>query len=117
VIRLIAGVILGQSIPPPPALESLVPPGVELRRGRLVPLIGGVLAGMRGSAAAVALRRTIVLRPDVALTRRLLLHELEHVRQWEGDRLFPLRYSVETLRRGYRNNRYEREAREAEKIL
>jgi hypothetical protein len=115
VIHRLVESVLGASFQPPPSLVPLVPPGVRLRRGRLIPYLGGVMAGMKGSAAAVALRRTIILRPDVTLTRRLLLHELAHVRQWESDRLFAVRYSVETLRRGYLQNRYEREAREAEK--
>jgi hypothetical protein len=62
----------------------------------------------------VALRRTIVVHPGVPITRTLLAHELAHVRQWEEDLLFPLRYTLETLRRGYVNNRYERAARAAE---
>ena len=63
---------------------------------------------------AVALGRSIVVHPGVPLTPRLLAHELAHVRQWEADPLFPIRYALETLRHGYRNNRYEKEAREAE---
>ncbi len=107
--------ILGRAVPPPPGLpEGILPAGVVLRRGRVVPALGGWFARLGGPAAAVALRRTIVVHPDVPLTPRLLAHELEHVRQWEEDLLFPLRYTLETLRRGYVNNRYERQAREAE---
>jgi hypothetical protein len=114
VIRRFLDAALGRTFVPPPGLGELVPPGVTLRSGWLVPYLGGVLAGMKGSAAAVALGRTIIVHPRVELTRRLLLHELEHVRQWERERLFAVRYSVETLRRGYRENRYERAARDAE---
>ncbi len=104
---------------PPAALpaglpEELLPAGVMLRRGRLVPALGGWLSRRGGPAAAVALRRTIVVHPGVPITRTLLAHELAHVRQWEEDLLFPLRYTLETLRRGYVNNRYERAARAAE---
>jgi hypothetical protein len=43
----------------------------------------------------------------------LLLHEYFHVlRQWSTGRLTPWRYLVESARRGYWNNRFEREARE-----
>jgi hypothetical protein len=110
-----ADLLLGRRLVLPPQLDaSLVPPGVVLREGRLLPALGGFFARMRGPAAAVTLRHTIVVHPAVRLTPRLLAHELEHVRQWDDDALFPLRYTVETLRHGYQQNRYEREARQAE---
>ena len=43
----------------------------------------------------------------------LLEHELEHVRQWKADPLFPLRYTLATLRHGYYDNPYEVQARAA----
>ena len=92
----------------------MVPPRVVLRSGRWIPALGGILGRMRGPAAAVTLGRTIVIHPDVELSRRLLAHELAHVRQWSEDPLFPLRYTIESLRHGYWNNRYEKEARAAE---
>jgi hypothetical protein len=95
---------------------DLLPPGVVLRRGRLLPALGGFFARMDGPAAAVTLGHTIVVHPDVRLTQRLLTHELAHVRQWQQDPLFPVRYTVETLRHGYLRNRYERDAREAERL-
>jgi hypothetical protein len=111
-----ANAILGRPIRLPHDLDdALVPPGVNVRVGRLLPALGGFFARMGGSAAAVTLRRTIVVHPDVRLTRRLLAHEVAHVRQWDEDRFFPLRYTVETIRRGYRQNRYEQQARDAEK--
>lgn len=114
-VSLALDLVLGRAVPPPKELpEELLPGGVTLRRGRLVPLLGGWFARLGGPAAAVALRRTIIVHPDVPLTPRLLAHELEHVRQWEEDLLFPLRYTFETVRRGYAQNRYEREARAAE---
>lgn len=112
-----ADLLLGRRVVLPPQFDaSLLPPGVVLREGRLLPVLGGFFARMRGPAAAVTLRHTIVVHPDVRLTRRLLTHELEHVRQWDEDVLFPVRYTVETLRRGYEQNRYERRAREAERV-
>lgn len=107
----IASAILGRRIERPTLTADLIPPEVTLREGRLVPWIGGVLGGMSGAAAAVTLRRTIVVNPGVELTPALLAHELTHVRQWRADFLFPLRYTISTLRHGYRNNPYELEAR------
>ncbi|HEX2187434.1 MAG TPA: DUF4157 domain-containing protein [Longimicrobiaceae bacterium] len=112
--RLVASV-LGRRVVPPAELAVGVPARVVFREGRLIPAIGGVLGRMGGPAAAVTLHRTIVVHPRAKLSHRLLVHELTHVRQWERDRLFPVRYALESLRRGYRDNRYEREAREAER--
>lgn len=106
--------VLGPPVPPPPHLEpGAVPAGVTLRSGALIPIIGGVLGRMRGPAAAVTLGRTIVVHPGATLTPTLLEHELTHVRQWEADPLFPVRYALESLRRGYLANHYEVEARGA----
>ena len=113
-LELVLRPVLGRRVEPPPEVAGEAPGGVTFREGRLVPAMGGVLGKMKGPAAAVTLGHTIVVHPDVRLTRRLLVHELAHVRQWEEDRLFPVRYALESLRRGYRNNRYEVEAREAE---
>lgn len=91
------------------------PDDVVIRRGRWIPLVGGWLSGHRQPAAAVALGRTIVVHPDVRLTQRLLRHELAHVRQWrERPLTFPLHYTLQHMRYGYRANPYEVEAREAE---
>jgi hypothetical protein len=107
-----AGLLRGRHIPPPADLpEGAVPDGVVLREGRLVPRIGGLLARMGAPAAAVTLGRTIVVNPGSRLSASLLVHELTHVRQWRADALFPLRYTLATLRHGYVNNPYEVEAR------
>jgi hypothetical protein len=90
-----------------------LPPGVVLRRGSLLPRLGGFFARMGGPAAAVTLGRTIVFHPGARVTRELLAHELEHVRQWREDALFPLRYTLATLRHGYHANPYEQAARAA----
>lgn len=106
--KLIANRLLGAQIDCPAGLE--LPPGVVLRRSRWIPRLAGALARLGGPAAAVTLGRSVVLHPETRVTSALLEHELVHVRQWAGDPLFPLRYAMETLRHGYRNNRYEREA-------
>jgi hypothetical protein len=109
-----SGLLLGRRIAPPPHLpEGSVPPGVVLREGRLVPRIGGLLGGMGAPAAAVTLGRTIIVHPEVRLTHDLLVHELTHVEQWRSDLLFPLRYTLASLRHGYTDNPYEVAARRA----
>lgn len=106
--------LLGERIPPPAGLPAeLLPAQVVLRRGSLIPRIGGWFGRMGMPAAAVTLGRTIVVNPNVLLSTRLLAHELTHVRQWREDALFPLRYTLASLRHGYVNNPYEVEAREA----
>ena len=109
-----AAALLGEAFHPPGDLPpEALPAGVQLRRGRLIPWIGGRLAGARRPALAVTLRRTIVVDPDARLTPELLAHELAHVRQWLDDPFFPLRYTLATLRHGYHDNPYEVEARAA----
>lgn len=109
-----AAALLGAPEEAPRDLQrETLPDGVRFRRGALVPWIGGMLARSRHPAAAVTLGRTIIVNPAVRLTPQLLEHELTHVRQWRADPLFPLRYTVATLRYGYHDNPYEVEAREA----
>lgn len=92
-----------------------LPEGVTLRSSRLIPALGGVLSGMGGTAAAVTLGRTILVAPGVAVSERLVRHELAHVRQWERQPFtFPIRYVAGHIRHGYRDNPFEREARAAE---
>jgi len=115
ILSILADRFLGRRVVLPTDLPAeMVPDGVVLREGRLLPALGGFFARMGGPAAAVTLGRTIVVHPGVRLTKRLLAHELEHVRQWDADPLFPVRYTAETLRRGYQQNRYEQQARDAE---
>jgi hypothetical protein len=103
--------VLGRSEQPP----ADAPRGVRIRRGGLIPAIGGRLAGMDGPAAAVTLGRTIFVQSDVRLSDRLLRHELAHVAQWRRQPLtFPWRYVLEHVRHGYRDNPFEIEARNAE---
>lgn len=98
---------------PVPACElpHPVPPGVVVRRGRLVPRVGGwFMGGSRAPAGAVTFGRTILCNPDLPISASLLVHELVHVEQWRADRLFALKYGLQWLRHGYRQNPYEVEA-------
>ena len=74
-------------------------------------------ARMHGRRVAATTRRGVVY--VAGSTRRfvadpeLVLHEYFHVlRQWDAGTLTTWRYVVESLRRGYRDNRFEVEARE-----
>ena len=88
-------------------LESFPELGtVRYRRGGLPPRIGGWVLGTR-SVAGITLWNTIFLAPGVPFDAELLLHELAHVRQFEASRGFPIAYVWESLRVGYRRNRFE----------
>jgi Domain of unknown function (DUF4157) len=73
-------------------------------------------ARMHLGARATTRRNRILLRDSAAAFWRdpdLVLHEYFHVlRQWQPRRLTIWRYLVESLQRGYWQNRYEIEARE-----
>ncbi len=88
-------------------LESFPELGmVRYRRGGLPPRIGGWALGMR-TVAGITLWRTVFLAPETRFDAELLLHELAHVRQFEASLAFPLQYVWESLRVGYRRNRFE----------
>jgi hypothetical protein len=92
-----------------------LPADVSVRVGRLIPYLGGLFSGMGQPAAAVTLGRTIVVDPSVPIDRRLIRHELAHVRQWQQNPVtFPARYVLNHFRYGYERNPYEVEARAAE---
>ena len=95
----------------PPALLGAYPElaAARFRRGGLFVRIGGWCLGTR-SVAGITLWRTVWLAPYARLDPGLLLHELAHVHQFGASRWFPFRYALESLRRGYRANRYEVEA-------
>ena len=73
-------------------------------------------AWLHGRACATTRRNTILLTGHAAAFWRdpdLILHEYFHVlRQWQTGRLTLWRYVAEWLRRGYRHNRFEIEARQ-----
>jgi|GEM_PF-5170960 len=75
---------------------------------------------LRVKRAAIVIGRTIHLsgatRTEFLTHDAWVRHELAHVRQFErhGRAVFMALYLLESLRRGYRHNRYEVEARAAE---
>ncbi|HEX6041615.1 MAG TPA: hypothetical protein VFZ20_26420 [Longimicrobium sp.] len=105
----VADGVLGARVPAA-ELPYPVPPGVTVRRGRLMTRLGGwFMGGSRRAAGAVTLGRTIVCNADLPITDDLIVHELVHVEQWR-DPLFAVRYVAGWIRHGYRNNPYEEEA-------
>ncbi len=73
-------------------------------------------------SVAIVFGKTIHLhnatREEFLCDERWLKHELCHIRQFEqhGYFGFILKYVVESFRKGYHNNKYEVEARDAEKL-
>jgi hypothetical protein len=101
--------VLGERVPDA-QLPHPVPPGVTVRRGRLVPRVAGwFMGGSRRPAGAVTFGRTILCSADRPLTDDLIVHELVHVEQWK-DPLFALKYVAGWLKHGYRHNPFEEEA-------
>jgi hypothetical protein len=94
------------------ALESIF--GEPVAGVRIVPR--STYARLHGRASATTRRNRILLRgslAEFAADPALMLHEYFHVlRQWAPRRLSILGYLLESLRRGYWNNRFEIEARE-----
>ncbi len=109
--RPLARATLGERMRLPDELLDAYPELAEARwrRGGLLVRVGGWCLGTR-TVAGITLWRTVWLAPGVPLHPALLLHELRHVHQFGADPLFPLSYIWESLRRGYRGNRYEADA-------
>jgi hypothetical protein len=103
--------LLGRPLALPASLLARHPELGEAtwRRGGLPPRIGGWALG-QSSVSGITLGRTVFLAPFAALEPALLLHELAHVHQFARDGAFPVRYLWESIRRGYRRNRFELEA-------
>ena len=77
---------------------------------------------LKASAVAMVLGKTIHLhnttKADFLNDKRWLKHELCHIKQFKehGNFLFVVKYLWESLRKGYYNNRFEVEARNAETL-
>ena len=104
--------LVGEPVALPPALLARWPElaGARWRRGGLPPRIGGWCLGT-DTVGAITLWRTVYLGTRTRLDDvELLLHELRHVAQFAQDRMFPLQYLWESVRRGYHQNRFEVDA-------
>jgi hypothetical protein len=104
--------LIGRPDRPPAALLERHPElrQARVRRGGVLPRLGGWLLGRR-TVSGITLWRTIWLAPEAPWAAELLLHELRHVQQFHEHATFPIRYIWESVRRGYRRNRYEVDAR------
>ena len=76
---------------------------------------------LKAEAVAIVIGKTIHLhnadREEFLRNERWVRHEFKHIRQFEqyGFLPFILKYLWESLRRGYVNNKFEVEARDAER--
>lgn len=104
--------LLGRPFSLPATLLATYPELREARwrRGGLALRVGGWFLG-RSTVSGITLWRTICLAERAPLSPELLLHELRHVHQFQGDRAFPLRYLWRSVRHGYTDNPYESDAR------
>ena len=78
------------------------------RVGGLPPRVGGWALG-KSTVLGIAIGQTVFLAPHAPLDAELLLHELAHVRQFQREWGFVIRYLWQSVRHGYQN-RYEIEA-------
>lgn len=104
--------LLGRPIALPGELLARFPElrAARFRRGGLPVRVGGWMIG-QSTAAGITLWHTVFLARDLPPTVELLLHEVQHVHQFEASAAFPIRYLWESLRRGYHHNRFEADAR------
>jgi len=106
------GALLGSPIALRPEVLARYPElrAARFRVGGLPVRVGGWLLGRR-RVDAVTLGCTVFVAREIEPSPELLLHELRHVQQFCESRTFPFRYIWETIRRGYFENLFEREAR------
>ena len=109
---------LGRCIAPPErvrrALERIFGADAPISEVKVVER--SLFARLHWRAVATTRRRRIYLRDGAQAffgDPALMLHEYCHVLlQWETGSLTTARYLLESLRRGYRDNRFEIEARQ-----
>ncbi len=96
----------------------MLPPGVRIKENSRIARMAAWKLGARG--VAMVLGNTIHLyntsADEFLRSRRWLRHELCHIRQFRRHGFIPfiIKYLWQSLLHGYRNNKYEVEARAAE---
>lgn len=89
--------------------------------GSLIARIGRIF--MKSPNLALVIGKTIYLsgvrKEEFLKDERWLHHELVHVQQYKkyGRLKFLWLYTLESIRKGYRNNKFEIEARKEEKVF
>ena len=77
---------------------------------------------LKSTSVAIVLGKKIYLhnttRDEFLQDEKWLKHELCHIQQFKrnGFTIFIFKYLLESIRKGYYNNKYEVEAREAEEL-
>lgn len=104
--------VAGKKLELPEELTARFPElrDARFRAGGAAVRIGGWALGS-SHVAGITLGRTVFLHQGTPLDVSLLLHELRHVHQFRERKTFPVRYLWQSLRRGYRANPYEVDAR------
>ena len=112
IARRIIDSVAGRSVVLPEALTARYPElgDARFRVGGIPLRIGGWALGA-SHVAGITLGGTIFVHETALLDEGLLLHELRHVHQFREKKSFPVRYLWQTVRRGYRANPYEVDAR------
>jgi hypothetical protein len=78
-------------------------------------------AKLKSKRVAIVIGSTIHLwnttKEEFLQDKKWLMHELEHVRQYQkyGVANFIFSYLIESIKHGYQNNKFEKQARESEK--
>ena len=100
--------------------QKLDKPNYEIKENSWLARLAALKLGTK--SVAMVLGKTIHLhnttKADFLNDERWLKHELCHIKQFKqhGYFLFVVKYLWESLRKGYYNNRFEVEAREAEDL-
>ena len=104
-----------------PAADTSLPPGVRICENSWLARIAAWK--LKGHSAALVFGRTIFLynvnKASFLEDKAWLRHELKHVEQYQrlGKWNFLWQYFLEWVKKGYYQNRFEQEAREAEQCL
>lgn len=98
-----------------------LPPGVKIKENSFVAKLAA--AKLKSQNMAIVFGSTIHLhgvnRQQFLQNVSWVSHELKHVEQYKRHGYLPFlwKYVIESVKKGYHNNRFEVEAREAEKQM
>ena len=99
----------------------IIPPGIKIKEDSI---LARIAAGkLKSKKVAIVFGKTIHLfgasKTEFLSNEKWVNHELKHVEQYRkyGFAKFIFLYLLESFKHGYFNNRFEREAREAENLF